>query len=999
MTALAKDSAKFLKSTLRLPTSKFPPRPRPADLPKYLLQCTDNLYAWQRQERSASDTFILHDGPPYANGDLHAGHALNKIIKDIICRYKLAQGQRVDYVPGWDCHGLPIEIKAIEKMGWAQGEAVDPVAIRTVARKFAYKTVEKQMATFQSWAVMGDWKNHWKTMQKDFELRQLEVFQAMVEYGLILRKNKPVYWSPSSRTALAEAELEYDEDHISTAAFVKFPVTNTDLTAPGPIHFLVWTTTPWTLPANQAIALNSSLQYCLVKSTTHGLLILVRSRVASLETHIKESVEILVESLPMEKLLQSTYSGLSQFGAGAANRPVFHANFVAEDSGTGVVHCAPGHGMEDYEALQTMIETSRVSVKAPVDNHGRFDGTASPENPELLAGLNVFDEGNAAVLKMLQAANLLVDYYSYKHKYPIDWRTKKPIIIRATAQWFADVSKIKADALHSLEAVAFLPDSGKARLKSFIANRSEWCISRQRAWGVPIPALYQKSTGEAILTSGSIGHIMKVIEQRGIDAWWADAPDDSAWILPGLPGSASDYVRGMDTMDVWFDSGTSWSLMRNGALNQSKPLADLYLEGSDQHRGWFQSSLLTNIAYQKSLQSKSDPASPSPPRPHAPFSTLVTHGFTLDGQGKKMSKSLGNVIAPSQIISGFGSSTKQMKQKREAATLGPDALRLWVASSDWTTDVVVSETVVTTVHSMLDKYRLTIRLLLGMLSDFDPHMMIPYDSMSQVDQLALLHLHRVVESARNAYASLDFHKAHVAISRWMVRDLSGFYIEAVKDIVYCDALRSTRRLSAQTTLHHILSHLQQMIGPVTPLLVEESWEHSSEKYKKALDHPLRSVWNPLPKEWDNPSLAGVLPPLMAIRTSVRASQEVARGQKLIGSSLGSDVVVYLHEEANLSRFSQEDWKELLVVSDVQIKPTGQLSSSDIQSRSDSTWSFANDIVLPESDHKIGTVMVTSPSHLKCDRCWKYVVEVPENGTEGEGLLCERCTDAIKEFPQ
>jgi isoleucyl-tRNA synthetase len=1005
MTQAAKDAAKFLKSTLRLPSSTFPPRPRPADIAKYLPRCTDDLYAWQRRERPATDTFVLHDGPPYANGDLHAGHALNKIIKDIICRSRLAEGKRIDYVPGWDCHGLPIELKALEHHGWARGQGVDPVAIRKAARKFAYKTVDRQMAEFRSWAVMGDWKNHWLTMQKDYELRQLLVFQAMAQHGLIYRKHKPVYWSPSSGTALAEAELEYQDDHVSNAALVKFPLDVSLLPSREPVHALIWTTTPWTLPANQAIAVHSSLPYSLVRSDTHGFLVVAQSRIPYLEETLGEQVEIVMGSISTEHLLKSTYSGLSQFGGEAAKRPIIHADFVSAESGTGLVHCAPGHGMEDYEALQPLIKEGTVAVKAPVDNLGRFDDMASPADPKLLAGQHVFKEGNETVLGLLRAKNLLVHHHNYKHKYPIDWRTKEPVIIRATAQWFADISKIKADTLHALDAVNFLPDTGSSRLRSFVENRSEWCISRQRAWGVPIPAIYHKTTGEAVLTPESIQHIIGVINERGIDAWWSDAPDDPRWVVPGLASDPSDYVRGTDTMDVWFDSGTSWTYMVKDDLAssgpqqpQSAPLADVYVEGTDQHRGWFQSSLLTNVAYQESMR----PAS-TDSRAHAPFRTLATHGFTLDAQGKKMSKSLGNVIAPDKIISGLAapsakSSNQKQKQKREVHSLGPDALRMWVASSEWTKDVVISDTVVGSVHSALDKYRLTIKMLLGMLADFKPATAVPYERMAQLDQIAMLHLYAACTSVRKAFNDFEFHKAANALYRWVATDLSSFYFEAIKDVIYCDRPKSARRPSAQTALYHIFYQLQNMLGPITPLLVEESWEHSPDGCRH--EHPLRRVWGALPDEWNNQSLESLLPALMAINSSVKSAQETARTSKLMGQSLASDVVIFLQDKAYLSGVSIDTLKEILVVSNVE------LTDSPDDAVKDREWTRSSDIALPDGQN-LGLAVVASPRGQKCSRCWKYNVVEPEprpqeapkvtSESEEKLVLCGRCVDAVAEF--
>ncbi|KAK6376374.1 isoleucine-tRNA ligase [Exophiala oligosperma] len=1008
MTQVAKDAAKFLKSTLRLPSSTFPPRPRPTDVAKYLPKCTDELYAWQRRERPASNTFILHDGPPYANGDLHVGHALNKIIKDIICRSRLAEGKRIDYVPGWDCHGLPIELKALEHHGWARGQGVDPVAIRKAARKFAYKTVDKQMAGFRSWGVMGDWENHWLTMQKDFELRQLSVFQAMAEHGLIYRKNKPVYWSPSSGTALAEAELEYQEDHVSNAALVKFQLNGRITSVDEPVYALIWTTTPWTLPANQAIAIHSGLQYSLVRLGSHGLIIVARSRIQYLEETTGHQAEIVMKNIPTDQVLQSTYSGIAQLASGPERRPIIHADFVSADSGTGLVHCAPGHGMEDYEALQPLIKSGSVSVKAPVDNLGRFDDTASPSDPSMLAGKYVFKEGNQAVLNLLQMEDLLVHQHSYKHKYPIDWRTKEPVIIRATAQWFAEISKIRADTLSALDSVQFFPESGRSRLRSFVENRSEWCISRQRAWGVPIPAIYHKSTGEAVLTPESVTHITNVIKERGIDAWWSDAPDDPAWISPGLSSDTTGFVRGTDTMDVWFDSGTSWMYMLKDQDNfkpRSGPLADVYMEGTDQHRGWFQSSLLTNIAYQKSTH-------PDASSSHAPFRILVTHGFTLDAHGKKMSKSLGNVIAPDQIIAGIEPAVKPTakKQKRENHPLGPDALRLWVASSEWTKDVVISEKVVSEVHNALDKYRLTFKMLLGMLADFDPAMAVPYNQMSRLDQIAMDHLYSAATAVRKAYSDLEFHKAESSLYRWVAMDLSSFYFEAIKDTIYCDKPASERRLSAQTALHHIFCQLQEMLGPITPLLVEETWAYAPDAYKTGMEHPLKRVWGNLPQRWHDTRLQKTLPALMAIKSSVNGAQEGARTSKLMGQSLASDVTLYLSSAVDVSSIPEETWKEILVVSGFQIlHGDGEQpgNTGDLNMQDGGKWARANEIVSTTGE-KIGLALVQNPQKDKCSRCWKYVVGSEESETStqssetsasGEPPLCDRCTDAVAEFRQ
>lgn len=539
----------------------------------------------------------------------------------------LSTGRRIQFVPGWDCHGLPIEIKALEKHREQSedGAKLDAIGVRRAARNLATKTVRNQKKDFRQWAIMADWDNAWTTKDKTFEIKQLGVFQEMAKRDLIFRRYKPVYWSPSSRTALAEAELEYKDDHESKAAYVKFPMINIppSLKNQGAIkglHAVVWTTTPWTLPANQAIAVNPDLEYVVIYVGKEQLLI-AESRLADLvkALNMHEFSTDVVARINGAGLGGATYRNILR-GQESAPQPVLLADFVSADSGTGLVHCAPGHGMEDYE----VCTKAGIPAFAPVDDAGCFTDAAFPEDPAALVGLPVLEDGTAKVIEILN--DKVISVHKYKHKYPYDWRTKLPIIVRATEQWFADVGGIKDLALTSLENVQFIPNSGKSRLESFVRGRSEWCISRQRAWGVPIPALYDEN-GVALLTHESVAHIISVIGERGSDAWWTDAEDDPAWIAPGLYGP---YRRGKDTMDVWFDSGSSWTQI-NGQ-------ADVCCEGTDQHRGWFQSSLLTYLSASGHAV--------------APFRKLVTHGFTLDQEGKKMSKSIGNVISPNEIIEG-----------------------------------------------------------------------------------------------------------------------------------------------------------------------------------------------------------------------------------------------------------------------------------------------------------------------------------------------------------
>ncbi|KAF8855791.1 isoleucyl-tRNA synthetase [Acephala macrosclerotiorum] len=950
---------KSWSSTLRLPKSSFPPRPQLADQPKYLKRCSDDLYEWQSRERSAQKPFVLHDGPPYANGSLHVGHALNKILKDIICRVKLQQGRRVVYVPGWDCHGLPIEIKALEKQreNAKDGDAsLDAIGIRRAARSLATKTVKEQMKGFREWGVMADWDKAWKTMDKMFEIKQLGVFQEMVKRELIFRRYKPVYWSPSSRTALAEAELEYKDDHVSTAAYVRFPMTK----VPESVHSLlpegqslnavIWTTTPWTLPANRAIAVHTELEYSVVK---HGefYLLIASTRVAALEkllyktpnseTEASGSFEVILAGIWGRDIIGSQYVNVLR-GKEQESQPVIHADFVSAESGSGLVHLAPGHGMDDYE----VCTRHGIKAAAPVDDLGRFTSAAVPDDPDSFVGKSVLDGGSAEMLKYLGDKVLLS--HKYKHKYPYDWRTKLPVIIRATEQWFADVRHVKDDALRNLQDVRFIPHTGQSRLESFVTGRSEWCISRQRAWGVPIPALYNEE-GVAVLTGESVAHIVSAIEERGIDAWWTDAPDDPAWIVPGLEGT---FRRGKDTMDVWFDSGTSWS--------QTDQQADVYLEGTDQHRGWFQSSLLTYT----SAFGKEGP----------PFKTLITHGFTLDQEGKKMSKSIGNTIAPSQIIDGSLLPPVKIKKKGGGAvaqSLGPDALRLWVASSDYTRDVVIGQPVLQFNHSALLKYRMTLKMLLGSV-----HASARTAPTTKLDQIALAQLAAVMKEVADAYDNFEFYKGVNAINKWISTDLSAFYLEAMKDRLYCG--------DGGGVLEEIFHGLLRMLTPITPNLVEEAWDHRPEWMKaEEQTHPFHRTPGDLiispEKLVDSETLIADLPLLLNANAAIKVAQEEARANKMIGSSLESSVVLQFPEDgsSSITRRTFERYAD-------ELEGIFVVSSVELDGNVDGQWKYSATFDMPGGK---ATAWVLPPKENKCPRCWRYVAPA-------EDELCKRCEDAV-----
>ncbi|PLB37568.1 isoleucine--tRNA ligase ISM1 [Aspergillus candidus] len=998
MPELPRSLARSWSSTLKLPKSTFPARVTPVDQTKYLRRCTDDLYAWQRRERPADGQFVLHDGPPYANGELHVGHALNKVLKDIICRVQLGRGKRIRYVPGWDCHGLPIELKALEAQR-ASGEATGPVTaavIRKAARKLAGRTVKDQMKAFRGFAVMGDWENHWKTMDKGFEKRQLGVFREMVENGLIYRRFKPVYWSPSTGTALAEAELEYKEDHVSTAALVKFPVvdipshlaSNPLLRGKG-ISAVIWTTTPWTLPANAVIGVHPDLEYSIVQSDAHGYLLIAQSRIEYLQSILNEDLGVIVPSVLGSELAdRTTYRSLFK-GSDAEAQPIITADFVSADSGSGLVHCAPGHGMDDYEAC-----VSRgIPAFAPVDDHGKFTSLAMPEDPQRLSGKEVLTDGNAAVLEYIESEGYLISKNQYEHKYPYDWRSKRPIIIRATEQWFADVADIRGDAVKALEDVNFVPSSGRVRLENFVKNRSEWCISRQRAWGVPIPALYDRSTGDAVLTKDSVSHIMSVIEERGIDAWWTDDANDTAWIPASLRNAPeAGYRRGTDTMDVWFDSGTSWTEI-DTPYNNGYP-ADVYLEGSDQHRGWFQSGLLTFTAHQIAAGHRADT--------RAPFKNLITHGFTLDEEGRKMSKSIGNVIDPQTIMDGTllpPLKPRKGKGKKQPANqgpvydaLGPDALRMWVASSDYTRDVVIGKQVLQTVNTSLHKYRVTFKLLLGAISDFNPQNILPYDQLQQTDRIALMHLSEMVSASQKACEGFEFYRAVNAINRWANMEFSAFYMEAIKDRLYTYGADSASRRAAQTTLFHIYQHLQEILAPITPMLVEETWEHTPEAIKSRCEHPLQRIASFPPAEWQDPSLGTHYHDIMAVGSVIKGMQEQARGQKQMGSSLQSCVHIVLPEGDSAGTALQHNLAELpdlFVVSSVTLGSHGEALPS---ATTDAEWQYHETYELPSGG--TGIVYVSAPQSSKCPRCWRYVLEEPEPVEE---TVCDRCEEVVREL--
>jgi isoleucyl-tRNA synthetase len=960
---------KSYKDTVSLPQTDFSMRANAVKREPEIQQFwQDNQIYEQLSHNNPKDTFILHDGPPYANGDLHMGHALNKILKDIINKYKLLQGYQVRYVPGWDCHGLPIELKVLQSMKQKEREGLTPIKLRHKARDFALKTQKEQAEGFKRFGVWGDWSNPYLTLTPDYEAAQIEVFGKMALKGYIYRGLKPVHWSPSSQTALAEAELEYPEGHTSRSIYVAFPISKVSENAreiltpflPN-LAVAIWTTTPWTLPGNLAVAVNPDLKYAVVEIATNPPLERGdQGRIGSKYLVVAQDlVEKLMETLGFQLTVKATILG-KDLEHCTYHHPLFNqespvvigGDYITTESGTGLVHTAPGHGQEDYIVGQKY----GLPILSPVDAKGNMTEEAGE-----FAGLNVLKDANEAIINKLIQKRALLKEEAYEHKYPYDWRTKKPTIFRATEQWFASVEGFRDAALEAIKSVKWIPAQGENRITPMVADRSDWCISRQRSWGVPIPVFYNEENGEALLTEETINYVRELIAEKGSDAWWELSVEE---LLPEkYRNNGRTYRKGTDTMDVWFDSGSSWAAVANQRKELKYP-ADMYLEGTDQHRGWFQSSLLTSVATNGI----------------APYKTVLTHGFVLDEHGRKMSKSLGNVVDPAIIIDGG-------KNQKQEPPYGADVLRLWVSSVDYSTDVLIGQNMIKQLSDVYRKIRNTARFLLGNLDDFNPDQhTVKYEDLADLDKYMLHRITEVFTEVTEAFESYQFFRFFQTIQNFCVVDLSNFYLDIAKDRLYISHSDAARRRSCQTVLAIALENLTKAIAPVLCHLAEDIWQFIP--YQTNYKSVFESGWVVVKDEWKKPELVKLWDRVRAIRNEVNKVMELARNKKMIGSSLDSKVLLYI---------TDNELKQQLTSFNIADSLTGNRVDELRYFFLTSQVKLVDDEELItcleyHGKSELVTVGVTKADGHKCDRCWNYSDTV---GTfKDDPTICDRCNSAL-----
>ncbi|MBE6907215.1 MAG: isoleucine--tRNA ligase [Ruminococcaceae bacterium] len=922
--------------TLNLPKTDFSMRAAlPSKEPGMVSKWNDGqLYQKLMQKNEGKPLFVLHDGPPYANGNIHLGTALNKVLKDIIVRYKNLNGYRSPYIPGWDTHGLPIELKALKKMGVSRN--IPPVELRHHCREFALSYVDIQREEFKRLGVIGDWEHPYLTLKPEFEAKQIELFGAMANKGYIYKGLKPVYWCPTCDTALAEAEIEYAEDKCHSI-YVKFQVVDdkggklAELGAKdlSKTYFVIWTTTTWTLPGNMAICVGPAFEYCVVAANGEYY-VLAKDLVAeSMKAANIEQYEILGSCLGSElEYMTYRHPFIDRVS------PVIVGDHVTLESGTGCVHTAPGHGVEDFDVCAQHYP--EIEVIVPVDHEGKLTELAGE-----FAGLTT-EDANKAIAKKLEELGSLFAIQKIIHQYPHCWRCKDPIIFRATEQWFCSVDDIKEQTIDAINQVEFIPPWGQGRMINMVRDRSDWCISRQRTWGVPIPIFYCKSCGKYHVDEASIKAVSDLFHEKGSDAWYTT---EAADILP--KGTTCKYCGGTeftkesDIMDVWFDSGTSYASVVYGNPDLKWPV-DLYLEGTDQYRGWFQSSLLTSIAW----------------KGKAPYQSVCTHGWVVDGEGRKQSKSLGNGIEPSEITNQYGA----------------DILRLWVASSDYHADIRISGDILKQLSEVYRKIRNTARYILGNISDFDPNKdLVPLEQLTELDKWALAKFNDLVALAKQSYDRYEFHMVYHALHNFCTIDMSNFYLDVIKDRLYVEAADSLNRRAAQTAIYHILRGLDIILAPILSFTAEEIWSFMPADVNYDGDSVM---FNEMPKVMENlvdEAFMNKWDRIHAVRDDVLKALEEARNAKVIGKSLEAQVTLHCDEE--LYAFLSEVEKELepvFIVSQVHLtkESAGQFNGSYA--------GLSIDVAKANGHH--------------CPRCWVYSDTVGKN--EKHPDLCARCAEII-----
>ncbi|MGS3998421.1 isoleucine--tRNA ligase [Staphylococcus pseudintermedius] len=909
------------KDTLLMPKTKFPMRGGlPTKEPQIQQEWKEkDLYRKMLEKNEGQPSFILHDGPPYANGNLHMGHALNKILKDFINRYKTMQGFYTPYVPGWDTHGLPIE-QALTKKGVKRKE-MTTAEFRDKCQAFAMEQIDIQKKDFLRLGVNGDFDNPYITLKPEYEAAQIRLFGEMADKGLIYKGKKPVYWSPSSESSLAEAEIEY-HDKRSASIYVAFDVKDSKGIVADDAKFIIWTTTPWTLPSNVAITVHPELTY--VQMNVDGTRYIIAEAL----------VDAVAEQLGWDKeavVREKDFKG-SELEYIEAQHPfidrislIINGEHVTTDAGTGCVHTAPGHGEDDFIVGQKY----GLEVISPLDDKGVFTAEGGP-----FEGM-FYDKANQAVTELLTEKGALLKLDFITHSYPHDWRTKKPVIFRATPQWFASISKVRQDILDAIEDTKFKVDWGKTRIYNMIRDRGEWVISRQRVWGVPLPVFYAEN-GDIIMTKETVYHVADLFEQHGSNIWFErDAKDllPEGFTHPGSPNG--EFTKEQDIMDVWFDSGSS----HRGVLETRPELsfpADMYLEGSDQYRGWFNSSITTSVAT----------------RGRSPYKMLLSHGFVMDGEGKKMSKSLGNVIVPDTIV----------KQK------GADIARLWVSSVDYLADIRISDEILNQVADVYRKIRNTLRFLLGNINDYNPATdRIAEADLLEVDRYILNRLREFTAGTLDHYESFDYLNIYQEVQNFINVELSNFYLDYGKDILYIEEKNAHKRRSMQTVLFEILVNMTKLLAPIIPHTAEEVWSHIEQ-----VDEESVHLTNMPAKEEVDQALLDKWNTFMALRDDVNRALEAARNEKVIGKSLEAKVKIGNSPSFDTLAFLEgfNDLHQLFIVSQVELV-------EDTKGEA----------------YQHGTIEIAKADGEKCARCWNYSESL---GSVGElDDLCPRCQEVVK----